>query len=170
MFTHQCTVCYKHWIIERLWQLTFLGKQIHSSCPMLLGSASPACLKKGMRPALGLLTSDLAGWLIEKEGRGGKWAWLLLIQLHCTGGCRAQGYYVNYSETRLSPSYLWQELWSNSSTFHNISNHFLLLSAAGRFTWLHDSSHTVIWWLNTWIIWSITTTSTWRSGSCGVKS
>lgn len=31
VFTHWCTVCYKHWIIECLEQLTFLGKQIHPS-------------------------------------------------------------------------------------------------------------------------------------------
>lgn len=39
VFTHWCTVCYKRWIIEWLSQLTFPGKQIHSSRLMLLGSA-----------------------------------------------------------------------------------------------------------------------------------
>lgn len=83
VFTHWCTVCYKHWIIERLSQLTFPGKQIHSSHLVLLGSAPLGCLKKRKRKERktgawtgALLTSGLDEWphyrWRGKEGRAGK--------------------------------------------------------------------------------------------------
>lgn len=58
VFTHWCTVCYKHWIIKSLQQLTFPGTQIHSSPLMWFGSAPLGHLKRGQRPEYGLLTSS----------------------------------------------------------------------------------------------------------------
>lgn len=148
MFTHQCAVCYKHWIIEGLLQLTFPGKQIHSSCHVLRGSATTGCLNNGMWAGdlhKALSTPTWLGGVLEGKQRQTSTDLVSLEAAECATT------FTFWKISSLSGRFSWNYDLIVCTLNHK-SNHFLLLSAADRFPWYHDSSHTIIWWLSAWII------------------
>lgn len=89
VFTHWCTVCYKHWIIEGLEQLTFLRKQIHSSCLFATWSCTTGLFKKKEEKKGGRADRCKAfpprtrqSILGRKGGVGRQWARPILFYLH----------------------------------------------------------------------------------------
>lgn len=75
--THWCSICYRHWIIECLQQLTFPGTQIHSSHAACLGTSG--CKEKGKNGggdlwSLPILIFHAARWHISEWRNRQVWA------------------------------------------------------------------------------------------------